>query len=77
MAMRITYDKQADAAFIYLVPLIGDGEVTRTDPCDVAANGASIILAFDRAKMLIGIEVLGASRILRPQTLSNAQSETP
>jgi uncharacterized protein YuzE len=58
--MQITYDKEADAVYIYLVE-IGPGEVKKTYCCDRQQVGGLINLDFDRSNRLIGIEVLNAS----------------
>ena len=68
--MKITYDRDADAAYIYLVP-ITDGGVAQTYPCDPAEVNGMINLDFDREGRLLGIEVLDASRKL-PQAVLDA-----
>lgn len=74
--MKITYSKDANAAYIYLAP-IGPGEVGsraggegRT--VDVEGN-MLIMLDFDREGRLRGIEVLNASQLLCPETLAEAE----
>lgn len=57
MSMRTTYDKEADAAYIYIKENIKKGEVART----IALND-DINLDFDKKNKLIGIEVLRASK---------------
>jgi len=66
--MRITYDKAADAAYVYLVDRIRRGEVARTYSCDVKQVG-EINLDFDKGGHLLGIEILNASSRLSPETL--------
>lgn len=72
--MRITYDGNADAAYIYLIDRIGQGEVAKTS---VAGHGSpalnSINLDFDADGRLLGIEVLGAGRALKEETLQGAE----
>jgi len=72
--MRITYDGEADAAYVYLVDRIEQGGVARTS---VAGHGSpaldSINLDFDADGRLLGIEVLGAGRVLREETLRGAE----
>ena len=53
--MRITYDKEADALYIRL--LEGDHE------CRVVRLTDDIALDFAAGEQLVGIEVLGASRL--------------
>jgi len=68
--MKITYDKSADAVYIYL---ISDEElkpswVKKTQPCDTSIN-----LDFDDKGRLGGIEVLNASLKLSQEVLSMAK----
>jgi len=67
--MKFTYDNKADAAFIQLVDRIDFGEAVRSDACDVDLSRSSILLSFDADDRLLGIEILGASRLLRTETL--------
>ncbi len=67
--MRFTYDKDADAAYIYLVAAIAPGEVTQTRHCLVDMHLAAVNLDFDSEGNILGIEILGASRALRSETL--------
>lgn len=69
--MRITYDKEADAAYIYLVP-IAEGGVAQTYPCDPTKVNGTINLDFDAEGRLLGIEVLGASHKLPKAVLQRA-----
>jgi uncharacterized protein YuzE len=73
--MRITYDRETDAAYIYLVP-IADGGVARTYPCDPSEVDGMINLDFDREGRLIGIEVLDASRKLPQAVLASSCPES-
>lgn len=57
--MKVTYDKDADAAYIYLKEKISKGEVKGT----ISMN-ENIILDFDSNKKLIGIEILSASSVV-------------
>lgn len=58
--MKITYDSEADAAYIYLAP-IEPGGVAKTYACDPGEVGGTINLDFDADGRLLGIEVLDAS----------------
>lgn len=62
--MRCTYDRSADAVYIYLVPEIRRREVYRTYSCNPHEAGGEINLDFDLDGMLMGIEILDASRLL-------------
>ncbi len=68
--MRATFDKEVDAAYIYLKDKIQKGEVKNT----IALND-DIILYFDEDKKLIGIEILSASKIM-PQKVVSEISKT-
>ena len=57
--MKAEYDKEVDAAYIYLVDKIEKGEVKKTIKLDDA-----ISLDFDKNDKLIGIEILKASHTL-------------
>ena len=71
--MHITYDPQADAAYITLGDTpIPAGEVARTVHSIQAPNGGEIALDFDAAGHLLGIEVLTASRTLAEHLLDAA-----
>lgn len=72
--MRITYDTEADAAYVYLKDSISQGEATNTIVCDVDIESASIHLDFDATGHLLGFEVLGASRVLPDEVISDARS---
>jgi uncharacterized protein YuzE len=67
--MRVTYDAESDAAFIYLVPSIGPGEAVRSRVCRTDLEGAAVIAVFDEHEHLLGIEILGASRALTDEGL--------
>ena len=63
--MKITYDKDADAAYIYLVDIDGgDVKQTKSVPCDGVVDFGTINFDFDRDGKIVGIEVLTASNIL-------------
>ncbi|MBW2994803.1 DUF2283 domain-containing protein [Candidatus Woesearchaeota archaeon] len=67
--MKFQYDKEADAAYIYLKDRIAAGEVKKT-----VARGKNIILDFDKNNKLIGIEVLDASKLISKNVISKAVS---
>ncbi|MBI2449405.1 DUF2283 domain-containing protein [Candidatus Pacearchaeota archaeon] len=67
--MKFEYDKDADAAYIYLEDSIEDGEVKKT----IELND-NIILDFDKNGKLIGIEILDASIILNKKAILEARS---
>lgn len=62
--MKLTYDPDADAASIYLVDSIEPGGTARSHVCDVELKDCTVVLDFDATDKLIGIELLGASKLL-------------
>lgn len=70
--MRLTYDPQADAAFVYLVDEIGPGQAPRSLICDLEIQEGAVILLLNNDDRVVGIEVLGASRLLPPEILQSA-----
>jgi len=69
--MKITYDKLADAVYIYLTPAVN--QVDRTYTCDPREVGGQINLDFDALGRLVGIEVLDASHKLPEELLKAAE----
>ena len=64
-AVRVRYDAEANAAYIYLrSPLVATPYVAETVPVD-----SSINLDFDDDGRLVGVEVLPARTLLRPEVL--------
>ena len=66
--MKLEYDKEADAAYIYLKHPIGEAEAKET----VKVN-ENITIDFDKDGKLIGVEILDASKLLSKKELLNAQ----
>jgi uncharacterized protein YuzE len=62
--MKLTYDKDADAAYIYLKHPVKHGEAART-----VTMKENIILDFDKSNKLIGVEILNASKMLDKSVL--------
>ena len=73
--MKVTYDPAADAAFIYLVDVIRPGQIVQSQMCDLEIREGAVILALDAGQQLLGIEILGASRLLPPEVLAGAVSQ--
>lgn len=65
--MKFEYDKEADAAYVYIKYPIKDGEVKKT----IELN-ENIVLDFDEEGKLLGIEILDASKILKKEVLNEA-----
>lgn len=66
--MRLEYDKEVDAAYIYFEHPI-KGKVKRT--VELKEN---INLDFDKNGKLLGVELLDASKVLKKKTILNAQT---
>lgn len=76
--MRITYDPEADAAYIYVVPHIGAGQAAQQVSGITAPNGTSELnIDFDVDGMLLGLEVLDASQCLSAAVLASAPPPRP
>ncbi|MBI2109543.1 DUF2283 domain-containing protein [Candidatus Woesearchaeota archaeon] len=67
--MKLEYDKEADAAYIYLKFPIKAKECERT----IELN-EDIIIDFDKTGKLIGIEILNASKVLNKRVIEGAIS---
>ena len=67
--MKFEYDKDVDAAYIYLEYPIEEGEAKKT----IELN-ENIIIDFDEKGKLLGVEILNASKILNKKTLLQAQT---
>ena len=75
--MRLIYDPESDAAFIYFTDGIGKPEIARTDLCDIALDQGAVIAMFDSEDRLAGLEILGAANLLGEDVLrSPGTSET-
>ncbi len=62
--LTFTYDEESDAAYIYMKYPIGRGEVVRTGSNQDLPSMTSITFDYDKHDKLIGIEILGATRVL-------------
>lgn len=62
--MKLEYDNEGDAAYIYIEYPVKDNAVKRT----IAFND-DIILDFDEKDKLLGVEILNASRHLSKNVL--------
>jgi len=67
--MKIEYDDEADAAYLYLKYPIKDGEASRSK--ELKEN---IILDYDSDGKLLGVEILNASKVLNKDALSAAKA---
>ncbi len=67
--MKLEYDREADAAYIYLEYPIKEGGAKKT----IQLND-NIILDFDDKNKLLGVEILDASKTLKKEVLMEAQA---
>ena len=67
--MKLEYDKDVDAAYIYLVYPLKKGAAKKT----IELND-NIILDFDEENKLLGVEILDASKVLKKEVLMEAQA---
>ncbi|MFG2073393.1 DUF2283 domain-containing protein [Nonomuraea maritima] len=75
--MRIEHDDENDVAYIYLVDEIRPGEADSQFLVEREGMPGEIVLDFDAGGRLLGIEVLGAAAILRPEVLALANEDEP
>jgi len=66
MEMKLEYDKDADAAYIYFKD-IGEGEVVQTISLNESVN-----VDLDSEGKTLGIEIIDASKNLPPSTIKSA-----
>ncbi|MBI4149342.1 DUF2283 domain-containing protein [Candidatus Woesearchaeota archaeon] len=66
--MKFEYDKEADAAYIYIEYPIKDKQVKNT----IELND-NIVLDFDSKGKLLGVEILDASKIVKKDALLKAE----
>ncbi|MBS2965459.1 DUF2283 domain-containing protein [Actinocrinis puniceicyclus] len=71
--IRVTYDKKANAAYVYLAEPQARPNVAHMYPCDPVEVGGMINLDFDENGCLVGIEVLAASSKLPHYLLDIAE----
>ena len=69
--MRMTYDRTADAAYIYLRE-IEAGDSRHQCPVECGSATGMIVLDIDGEGRLIGIEIIGARDGLPPELLESA-----
>lgn len=75
--MKITYDKEADTAYIYIIndEDVKPGWVKNTYSCDPDSVNGMINLDFDESGKLGGIEILDASKKLPTNLLDKSLSK--
>lgn len=76
MSLRLAYDADANAAYIYVKDALAPGEVIRSEVCDVDIKETAIVLQFDAEDRLVGIEILGARKLLPREVLGDDTPRT-
>lgn len=72
--MRVTFDRTANVAYIYLATFEEPkGQVAKTESVAPAHVQGTVNLDFDKHGRLLGIEVLGATRLLPYESLEEAE----
>ncbi|MBN7794428.1 DUF2283 domain-containing protein [Microbacterium esteraromaticum] len=66
--MRTTVDGEADTAYVQLVPEVIPGHSVRNEIVETAA--VTVLLDFDKAGLLPGVEVLAATKVLDRELLA-------
>lgn len=74
MTIRFKYDKEADAAYVWLGNSRETGRSARTEVVDLDIENGAINLDFDDGGRLIGIEILGAGKLLPAALLEEDRS---
>lgn len=67
--LRVTYDAEANAAYIYFVQDIEPGGVAKVVPFD-PSDGVMVNLDLDADGRILGLEVSAARTLLSPKLLS-------
>lgn len=71
----MTHDPEADAAYIYVTEAIPPGAVAESKPLDHYTPGAAVVLDFDSDNRLLGIELLGFSRLVPDDVLHRVSGD--
>lgn len=74
--MRMTIDSEANAAYVSLTDSIEPGQVASTHVARIRLDMASITIDFDADGRVLDIEMMGADRILRQETIAAAEDIT-
>lgn len=68
--MHGTFDKHANAAYLYLVEKVDDGASTRQVVAEIDGLAARVVVDLDSKGRLLGIEIIGATGVLLPETIA-------
>jgi uncharacterized protein YuzE len=75
--MRMTYDPEADAAYIYVVDKIAPGEAKITRTMDNKKINGTIAIDFNEDGKLLGIEIIPGANLLSKKVLAKAELLLP
>jgi uncharacterized protein YuzE len=64
-----TYDPDADMAYLRLIPRIDPGSSKRQVVARLEGIADDLVFDLDQDGRILGIEVFGASTVLRPETI--------
>ncbi|AQX81033.1 hypothetical protein BWO91_14585 [Plantibacter flavus] len=71
--MKLSYDPEADAAYVQVAPHIEPGAVVRSE--ETSYLDCHIAVDYDSDDRVLGIEILSASTLFTPTALDVAGSE--
>ena len=74
--IRITYDPVANAAYVYLKS-VSKGEAVLTRSCHHDVKETMIMVDFNADGHIVGIDIMGARKLLSPETLEQAELPPP
>ena len=75
--IEFSFDEETDCSYLALVPDISRGVVKTTRTCEIDDVGGLVNMDFDLDGKLMGIEVVGASKILPKEFLLGIFFEAP
>lgn len=70
--MRITLDTEVNAAYVAIADDVRDGDAVEQVVIERPDRG-DVVLDFDAAGHLLGIEIIGANELLRESVLAAAE----
>ena len=72
--MRVEYDRQADSVYLQLSDAPASESRSRTVDIDPwLVDGNLVNLDLDDAGRIVGVEICGASELLRPEMLADSE----
>jgi len=71
IGLTLRYDPEADAAYIYVVPPGPSRSVARTSVANIRMDMAGITVDFNEEGVIAGLEILGASKVLPRDVLTD------